>query len=63
MEVNGLIDNNDRISTKVISKMLDIKTQLPDALITLAITPYSGLHGNSPDALSNDLRTRTYCLV
>lgn len=58
-DVDDLIDNTERISTKVVEKTFDIKVQLPEEQITLAITPYKGIIGEGFEYLSSDLRPLT----
>ena len=62
MDVKRPPNNNDRISSKANNMMMDIKPQLPDTLLPLAIQPYSSLHRTAPDALFNDLWVKT-CMV
>ena len=40
MDKDALGVNHDRISTKANGKTFDIKPQLPEALVPLAVTPY-----------------------
>ena len=53
----------DRISTKANNKTFDIQPQLPEALTSLAVTPYNSLHGSGQEALAPDLRTLTYTVA
>jgi hypothetical protein len=64
MEVEAtLLNNSDRISTKVVERTFDITVQLPEDQVPLANTPYKGLSGEGFEYLQEDLLYVTLLVI
>jgi hypothetical protein len=59
MVLDEMIDNDERISTKVVEKTFDIKVQLPSESRILATTPYTGPNGAGSEVFLADLKSLT----
>ena len=55
MEVDGIIDNNENISTEVCEKTVNICNQLPEEDVQLVTTAYTGLLGHSQPLFHENL--------
>jgi hypothetical protein len=58
-----LLDNSERISTKIVEKTFDITTLIPSETSTIVPIPYKGIVGDGVDYLQDDLQKITLTLV
>jgi hypothetical protein len=58
-----ILNNSERISTKIVEKTFDITTRIPSEASTNVSVPYKGIVGDGVDYLQNDLSKITLMLV